>query len=744
MAEHRENLGVLTSGGDAAGMNAAVRAVIRTGLARGADVYAIYEGYHGMVLGGDYIRRMTWEDAGGILHQGGTVIGTARSVEFRSREGRRRAARNLVLHDIDHLVIIGGDGSLTGANIFRQEWPGLMAELVAAGEIDEETAAAHPHLYVAGLVGSIDNDMFGTDMTIGADTALHRIQEAVDAITSTAASHQRTFVVEVMGRNCGYLALMSALATGANWVLLPESPPDVDDWESEMCSTLRAGRQSGRRHSIVMIAEGARTRQGAPITSEYVRQVLEERLSEEVRITILGHVQRGGSPSAFDRYMSTILGHAAVQELMHLDADDPAKVVGIRQHDVICSPLVENVSKTRQVAEAIADQNYELAMAMRGGSFSDSFRILRTLQRAVPHTPEPGHKQLRLAVLHGGSPAPGMNTAVRAAVRLGLDQGHKMLAVRNGFVGLVNGDIVEMDWMSVTGWVSRGGAELGTNRKVPQGSDFYAIARQLEAHGVDGLLMIGGWTGYEAAYQLFSRRGEFPSFNIPIVCLPASIDNNLPGSELSVGSDTALNNIVADVDKIKQSAVASRRCFVVEVMGRDCGYLAQMSGLSTGAERTYLPEEGITLSDLRTDVKMLIDSFSHGKRLGLMIRNENADAFYTTPFLVALFEKEGGALFDVRQAILGHVQQGGNPSPFDRIQATRLAAKCIDFLIEEAGKDQPGGAFAGLQEGRVHFVSLEDYPRLLAKNVQRPIVQWWLELRPIAQLMAQSGPEAVE
>ncbi len=744
MAEHRENLGVLTSGGDAAGMNAAVRAVIRTGLANGVDVYAIYEGYHGMVLGGDHIRKMTWDDAGGILHQGGTIIGTARSIEFRSREGRRRAALNLVRHDIDHLVVIGGDGSLTGANIFRQEWPGLIAELLAAGEIDEETAAAHPHLYVAGLVGSIDNDMFGTDMTIGADTALHRIQEAVDAITSTAASHQRTFVVEVMGRNCGYLALMSALATGANWVLLPESPPDVDDWERQMCETLRAGRQSGRRHSIVMIAEGARTREGTPITSEYVSQVLQESLGEEVRITILGHVQRGGAPSAFDRYMSTILGHAAVKELMHLGPDDPAKVVGIRQHDVICSPLMENVIKTREVAEAIANQDYSLAMAMRGGSFSDSFRILRTLLRAQPHTPQPGHKQLRLAILHGGSPAPGMNTAVRAAVRLGIDQGHKMLAVRNGFVGLVNGDIVEMEWMSVTGWVSRGGAELGTNRKVPEGSDFYAIARQLEAHEIDGLLMIGGWTGYEAAYQLFIRRNEFPSFNIPIVCLPASIDNNLPGSELSIGSDTALNNIVADVDKIKQSAVASRRCFVVEVMGRDCGYLAQMSGLSTGAERTYLPEEGITLSDLRTDVNQLVHSFSQGKRLGLMIRNENADAFYTTPFLVALFEKEGGTLFDVRQAILGHVQQGGNPSPFDRIQATRLAAKCIDHLVEEAGKDQPVSAFAGLQEGRVQFVSLEDWPRLLAKHARRPAVQWWLELRPIAQLMAQSGPEVIE
>jgi len=672
------------------------------------------------------------------------MIGTFRSKDFRERDGRRKAARNLLEHGIDRLIVIGGDGSLSGLDQFRSEWGDLLAELVAAGDLAQEVADAHPALMFAGLVGSIDNDLVWTDMTIGADTALHRIQEAVDAITSTAASHQRTFVVEVMGRNCGYLALMSALATGANWVLLPESPPDVDDWEKQMCETLRAGRQSGRRHSIVMIAEGARTREGTPITSEYVSQVLQENLGEEVRITILGHVQRGGAPSAFDRYMSTILGHAAVKELMHLGPNDPAKVVGIRQHDVICSPLMENVAKTRELGEAIANQDYGLAMAMRGGSFADSFRILRTLLRAQPHAPQPDQKQLRLAVLHGGSPAPGMNTAVRAAVRLGLDQGHKMLAVRNGFVGLINGDMVEMDWMSVTGWVSRGGAELGTNRKVPEGSDFYAIARQLEAHEIDGLLMIGGWTGYEAAYQLFIRRNEFPSFNIPIVCLPASIDNNLPGSELSIGSDTALNNIVTDVDKIKQSAVASRRCFVVEVMGRDCGYLAQMAGLSTGAERTYLPEEGITLSDLRTDVNQLVHSFKGGKRLGLMIRNENADAFYTTPFLVALFEKEGGALFDVRQAILGHVQQGGNPSPFDRIQATRLAAKCIEYLIDEAGKDQPASAFAGLQEGRVQFVNLEDWPRMLAKGAQRPAVQWWLELRPIAQLMAQSGPGVIE
>jgi 6-phosphofructokinase 1 len=732
---------VLTSGGDAPGMNAAVRAVVRAALNIGVDVYAIYEGYRGMVAGGDNIRKMTWDAVGGILQQGGTAIGSARCAEFRTREGRQQAAKNLVTRDIDSLVVIGGDGSLTGANIFRQEWPDLLAELVARGEITREQADAHPQLAIVGLVGSIDNDMFGTDMTIGADTALHRITEAVDAIGSTAASHQRTFVIEVMGRHCGYLAVMSALATGANWVLVPENPPDVEDWEETMCRTIKAGRDSGRRQSVVIVAEGAQDRNGKPIKSDYVKDVLEERLGEDVRVTILGHVQRGGSPSAFDRYMSTMLGFAAVDELLSASPTSEPQLVGIRQHDVVCSPLMECVTKTQQVAELIQAQDYEMAMAMRGGSFSESFRILRTLLRARPHPLEPGQKRLRLAVLHSGGLAPGMNTAVRVAVRLGIDRGHIMLAVQNGFQGLIDGDIREMDWMSVTGWVSRGGAELGTNRKIPVGGDFYHIARQLEEHKIDGLLVIGGWSGYQAAYQLLERRGDFPAFHIPILCLPASIDNNLPGSQLSIGADTALNSIITNVDKIKESAVASRRCFVVEVMGGDCGYLALISGLATGAERVYLPEEGVSLADLQGDVASLVEGFEHGKRLGLMIRNENSEPLYTTDFMCALFEKEGGELFDVRQAILGHVQQGGKPSPFDRIQATRLAAKCIDFLIEEADKDPAMVAAIGLQGGRVVFTDLLDLPRLVSCSFRRPKQQWWLELRPIARIMAQPGPK---
>jgi 6-phosphofructokinase 1 len=728
------SLAVLTSGGDAGGMNSAVRAVVRSARHQGIDVHAVFEGYQGLVEGGDRIRRMDTVDVGGILQRGGTVIGTARSEAFRTREGRLRAARNLVDRGIDGLVVIGGDGSLTGANRFREEWPELLADLVEAGDIHPRTADEHRFLGLVGIAGSIDNDMFGTDMTLGADTALHRIVEALDALDSTASSHQRTFIVEVMGRHCGYLALMCSLASGANWVLIPERPPG-EDWSQLMCSVLRAGRESGRRRNLVVVAEGARDRHGKRITAEDVRQILRQELDEDARVTILGHVQRGGAPTAFDRRLGTELGHAAVQQLLAAGPDTPPQLVGIRGNQVVSSPLMDCVEKTLAVEGRIEAQDSDGAVLLRGGSFRESFQILVTMQQAAPRPTMAGRTRFRLAVVHGGGPAPGMNTAVRAAVRLTLDRGYTMLAVRNGFRGLRDGDVREVGWMDVSGWVSSGGAELGTNRYVPDEAAVERIAEVVAAHRIDGLLMAGGWAGYAAAYTLHAARRRHPALDIPIVCLPMTINNDLPGTELTVGSDTALNSVVSDVDKIKQSAVASRRCFVVEVMGHDCGYLALMSGLASGAERVYLPEEGITLDDLTADVRALAEGFRAGKRLGLVIRSENADSVYSTGFIRALFEKEGGELWDSREAILGHIQEGGDPSPFDRIQATRLTARCVEYLAEQLETGTRASAMIGFQSGRLQFTDLTSYPTLIEPGVQRPLEQRWMEVRPLARIM---------
>ena len=730
-------LAVLTSGGDAAGMNAAVRAVVRSGLAAGMEVFAVYEGLQGLVDGGECIRPMSSPDVGGILQQGGTVLGTARSADFRTRDGLRRAAGNLVSRGVDALVVIGGDGSLMGANEFRTAWPDLLEELVDAGTVDRSAADAHRQLSLVGLVGSIDNDMAGTDMTIGADTALHRITEAVDAIQSTASSHQRTFVIEVMGRRCGYLALMGSLATGANFVLIPESPP-TDGWQDAMCAVLRGGRTIGRRANIVMIAEGVHDTTGQPVTAGDVKTVLEQRLAEDARVTILGHVQRGGAPSAFDRYLATVVGYAAVQQLLASPNGEP-QLIGIRGHRVTRAPLLECVATTSSVADAIAAHDVDTAMTTRGGSFSRSYRLLQTLVQARPQraATERGHRSLRIAVLHGGGTAPGMNAAVRVAVRIGMDRGHTMLAVRNGFRGLAAGTIDEMDWMTVSGWVSRPGAELGTNRFIPGPDDLLRIATQIGSHRIDGLLVIGGWAGYVASHRLDSSAGEHLA--LPIMCVPASINNDLPDSEMSIGADTALNSIVSDVDKIKASAVGSDRCFVVEVMGRDCGFLALMGGVATGAEQVYLPEEGITLQRLRDDVEALSLGFANRKRVGLVIRGEGADPVFTTDFVQAMLAHESHGRFDVRSAVLGHVQQGGVPSPFDRIQATRLASAGVEHLIAEALGDHPKSAMVGLRNGRVVFTALDRFPDLIEQGAQRPRPpEWWMALRPLADIMATS------
>jgi 6-phosphofructokinase 1 len=739
-----KRIGVLTSGGDAPGMNAAVRAVVRSALHMGMETYAIYEGYQGMVEGGEQIRPIHWSDVGGILQLGGTIIGSARSQEFREREGRRRAAYNLAINGIDALVIIGGDGSLTGAHILQKEWKGLLSELVEAGELSADAAETHQQLPIAGLVGSIDNDMHGTDMTIGADTALVRIVDAVDAISSTAASHQRAFVVEVMGRRCGYLAMMSALATGADWVLIPESPPMVENWEATMCNVLLRGREAGRRDSIVIVAEGARDRDGNPITSQQVKQIIEEFTGEETRVTVLGHVQRGGSPSAFDRNMSTLLGADAVHALLSGEATEEPLVIGIQGNKITRTPLNVCLKRTWAVAEAIMEQDYDRAMELRGGSFKDSFNILRTMVRTFPHDPTPGQRRMRIAIMHGGGPAPGMNPAVRAAVRLGTDRGHIMFGVKNGYRGLIRGEIHELDWMSVAGFASQGGAELGTNRYHPEGRDYYAIAKTLEEHQIEGLLIIGGWSGYIPALELFEQRSNFPAFDIPMVAVPASINNNLPATELSIGPDTALNSITWAVDRIKQSAVASKRVFIVEVMGHYCGYLALMGAMATGAERAYLHEEGVSLNDLAFDVERLNAGFRLGKRLGLLMRNELANEVYSTAFMAALFEEEGGDLYDVRQAILGHLQQGGNPSPFDRIFATRLVADCLDFMEVQITSDEFMSACVGQIGGEIKFTDFMDIPRLLDMEHARPKNQWWMDLTDIVRIMAQAVPQEIE
>lgn len=734
-------IGILTSGGDAQGMNAAVRAVARSALKLGAVPYAIMDGWQGAVDGGDAIRELEWSSVSSILNKGGTVIGTARCAAFRERHGLLDACEHLVEKGIDRLVVIGGDGSLAGTNEFKEEWPSLLAELVDTGRISQEKAAAHAFLAVAGIVGSIDNDLVGSDMTIGTDSALDRILTAIDQLSSTAASHQRTFVVEVMGRHCGYLPLMAAVGGGSDYVFIPEQPP-VPGWEDLLAEKLKAGRAAGRRDSIVLVAEGAIDTKGERITTDMVCDALEERMGERPHVTILGHVQRGGVPTAYDRWQPTVLGYCAVRQVLDQTEGDEAVIVGVRHNRIALLPLMDTVRATRAVKGYTEALEFTKAVQARGESFAHML-LMNEIMSAPPRldAPEPGGK--RIAIMHVGGLAPGMNTATRAVVRLATAQGHTTLGIDGSFGGLIDGKVRELGWEDVEGWGFAGGAELGTRRAIPTIEQFYAIGRSLENNQIDALCVIGGYNAYLAVEAMVAERDRYPAFNIPIIVIPASIDNNLPGSELSIGADSALNNAVWSLDRIKESAAASRRCFVADAMGRQCGYLALMSGLASGAEMVYLDENPPTLEDIAAHARQMVRSFENDRRLFLVVRNEEAGGNYDREFVADVFEQEGRGLFDVRHAALGHVQQGGEPSAFDRILATRLASRAVEEFAAQFSTGSSQARFVGLDHTGIVSFPFESMKHMVDADKRRPLTQWWLALAPLISAISRDD-ETIE
>jgi 6-phosphofructokinase 1 len=722
-------------------MNAAVRAVVRRGLDRGVEVYGIYNGYEGLVHGGgDQIRRLAWQDVGGVLHRGGTFLGTARCEHFRTLEGRRSAAANILEFGIEALVVIGGDGSLMGAHILSTEWAEHAARIAADHPDLYPSAAAIPALQVVGLPGSIDNDLAGTDMSIGADSALNHIVRAMDDLSSTAASHQRTFVVETMGRNCGYLALAATLAGGATWTLIPEEELGLR-WHKKMVETIEKARKVGLSHQMVVVAEGARHPDGLVIESNEIRKILAERLGIDVRLTVLGHVQRGGSPTAFDRILSTRLGAAAVDLLLDEPGIMHRHMVGIKRNKVITTPLVEVAEKSQAVRREIENGNFAAAVELRGKGFQKMLELVETLTCISPA--QERKNEGRVVILTGGADSPGMNAAVSVAGRYLLNQGVQVLGSRDEFHGLIHGNLPELNWHELVGWVGHPSSDIGTARFDFKEEDFGRIAENIKKFNIRGLVAIGGWGTYERIAQFAKMRSSFPEFTIPVMLVPAAIDNNLPCTELCVGSDTALNYIVEAVDKIRNTAGATRRAFIVEVMGKECGFLALMGALATGAEKAYLPEIGISLSELNEDVISLRECFELGKRMVLYMRNEQASFYYTTDFLRRLLEGESRGEFEVRTAVLGHVQRGGIPTAFDRIMACRMGAEAASTLLRQLESNFTEVLTFGLNEGEILTCPLFKALEQMDLEHARPRNQWFLDLLPVAESLARSKPSLI-
>ncbi|KAB5583750.1 hypothetical protein PHYPO_G00099260 [Pangasianodon hypophthalmus] len=736
-------IAVLTSGGDAQGMNAAVRAVVRVSIYTGAKVYFVHEGYQGLVDGGDHIRPATWESVSMMLQLGGTVIGSARCQDFRTKEGRTRAACNLVKLGITNLCVIGGDGSLTGANQFRSEWSELLQVLLKAGKITVEEAKRSSHLNIVGMVGSIDNDFCGTDMTIGTDSALHRIMEVVDAITTTAQSHQRTFILEVMGRHCGYLALVTALASGADWVFIPEMPPE-EGWEEHLCRRLANQRSLGYRLNIIIIAEGAIDRRGKPITCDMVKNLVTKKLGFDTRATILGHVQRGGTPSAFDRILGSRMGVEAVMALLEATPDTPACVVSLSGNQAIRLPLMECVQVTKDVTKAMAEGRFEESMKLRGTSFENNWNTYKLLAHVNPAEVK---SNINIGLMNVGAPCAGMNAAVRSAVRTGILKGHQILAIHDGFEGLAYGNIEPITWSVVGDWTGHGGSNLGTKRTLPA-SLMEEISLNIAKFNIHALIIIGGFEAFVGGLELVTGREKYEELCIPVIIIPATVSNNVPGSEFSIGADTALNTITTTCDRIKQSAAGTkRRVFIIETMGGYCGYLATMAGLAAGADAAYIYEEPFHIRDLQMNVEHLVEKMKTTVKRGLILRNEKCNPNYTTDVIYNLYSEEGRGVFDCRKNVLGHMQQGGTPSPFDRNFGTKMGAKAVLWVTDKLKECyRHGRIFAntpdsacvlGLKKRSLVFQPLSELKENTDFEHRIPKTQWWLSLRPILKVLAK-------
>ncbi|KAK7751104.1 6-phosphofructokinase, alpha subunit [Diatrype stigma] len=761
MATHKKKIAIMTSGGDSPGMNAVVRAVVRMSIHMDCEPYCVYEGYEGLVRGGDYIKPALWNDVRGYLAEGGTLIGTARCMAFFERPGRLTAAKNLVLNGIDALIICGGDGSLTGADKFRAEWPSLLDELVATNELKPEQVAPYKHLNLVGLVGSIDNDLSGTDATIGAYSALSRICEMVDYIEATATSHSRAFVIEVMGRHCGWLALMAGVATGADFLFIPEKPRQ-DNWREEMCEIIKKHRNWGKRKTIVIVAEGARDRYGNKISCDMIKDLLADKhgLALDTRITTLGHVQRGGTAVAYDRMLATLQGVEAVKAVLEATPETETCFIAVVENKIIRKPLMEAVRESKEVAALIDAQKFDEAMALRDTEFSDQYKsyMMTTAMGLDEDISLPEDKRMKIGFINVGAPAGGMNAAVRAGVAYCRSRGHEPVAIFNGFAGFARhhddepvGAVRSFDWLEVDGWASKGGSEIGTNRELPEESGMEHIANLIKKHKFDALFLIGGFEAFHAISQLRQARDKFPSLCIPLTLLPATISNNVPGTEYSLGSDTCLNELMAYCDKIKQSASATRRrVFVIETQGGRSGYVAVLAGLGVGASAVYTPEEGISLDMLANDVRHLKEVFRKDRgqsRAGrLILVNEKASKVYSAKLIADIIREEALDRFEARDSIPGHVQQGGVPSAMDRCRAVRLAIKCIQHLERFGPKayDAPDKIKAdplsvsviGIRGANVTFSASKDVEEKETDwRNRRPTAAHWLGMRDVVDIL---------
>lgn len=520
------------------------------------------------------------------------------------------------------------------------------------------------------------------------------------------------------------------------------------------------------------------------VSSSKIKDILTDRLGLDTRVTILGHTQRGGAACAYDRWLSTLQGVEAVRAVLEMSPQSPSPVITIRENKIMRTPLMEAVQATKDVSAKIDKKEFDEAMKLRDPEFKEYYNAyLATATQAdpkmilpegkvctsIPQTiwadkpPQTSHmltilQRMRIAIINVGAPAGGMNQATRAAVAYSLTRGHTPLAIHNGFPGLCRhhddqpvSSVREVTWLEADSWVNEGGSDIGTNRSLPS-ADMENTAKCFELYKFDALFVVGGFEAFTAVSELRQARAKYDAFKIPLIVLPATISNNVPGTEYSLGSDTCLNTLIDFCDAIRQSASSSRRrVFVIETQGGKSGYIATTAGLAVGAVAVYIPEEGVDIKMLSRDIDFLRDNFIRDKganRAGkIILRNECASGTYTTQVIADMIKEEAKGRFESRAAVPGHFQQGGKPSPMDRVRAMRMAIRCMQHIEGYAGKsgdeiaaDPLSSAVIGVKGSRVLFSPMGGETGLEATETdwkrRRPKSEFWLELQDVVNVLS--------
>jgi 6-phosphofructokinase 1 len=449
--------------------------------------------------------------------------------------------------------------------------------------------------------------------------------------------------------------------------------------------------------------------------------------------------------------LATLQGCEAVNAVLEATPDTLSPVISIIENKIVRQPLVKAVELTQEVAAAIHEKDFEKAMGLRDAEFAEYYHAyMITTSTEQPHLILPPEKRMRIGIIHVGAPCGGMNAATRAAIAYCFARGHHPIALHNGFSGLIRhhsdkplGAVRDVKWLDAESWSSKGGSEIGTNRTLPS-EDMETVAHVFEKYDIQALFVVGGFEAFTSVSEMRKARNVYRAFKIPMVVLPATVSNNVPGTEYSLGSDTCLNALIEFCDTCRQSASASRRrVFVVETQGGQSGYIATIAGLSIGALAVYTPEEGINIKMIDKDIDYMRETFARDRgqsRAGkIILRNEQASKTYTTQVIADIIKEEAKGRFEARVGIPGHFQQGKEPSPMDRTRGVRFGVRSMQHLESFASmskqdiEDDPMSTVVlGIRGAKVKFSAMEYVEKYETDfKHRRPKDEFWVQLKDL-------------